>query len=165
MPIAGVAGDQQAALFGQTCFDKGDAKNTYGTGCFLLMNTGSELCISRNGLVSTIAIGLNGTVSYALEGSVFVGGAVVQWLRDEMQLHHLCQGFGILCHFGGSRITAVSMWFRPLPGIGAPHWDMYSRGAIVGLTRGSNAQRISSARRLESIAYQTNGCASDAMIQ
>ncbi len=152
VPIAGVAGDQQAALFGQTCFDKGDAKNTYGTGCFLLMNTGSELCISRNGLVSTIAIGLNGTVSYALEGSVFVGGAVVQWLRDEMRFIISAKDSE---YFATSVEDNGGVYVVPaFTGFGAPHWDMYARGAIFGLTRGSNRSHIIRAS-LESIAYQT----------
>ena len=160
-PIAGVAGDQQAALFGQTCFDKGDAKNTYGTGCFLLMNTGSELCISRNGLVSTIAIGLNGTVSYALEGSVFVGGAVVQWLRDEMRFIISAKDSE---YFATSVEDNGGVYVVPaFTGFGAPHWDMYARGAIFGLTRGSNRSHIIRAS-LESIAYQTKDVL-DAMIQ
>ncbi len=161
VPIAGVAGDQQAALFGQTCFDKGDAKNTYGTGCFLLMNTGSELCISRNGLVSTIAIGLNGTVSYALEGSVFVGGAVVQWLRDEMRFIISAKDSE---YFATSVEDNGGVYVVPaFTGFGAPHWDMYARGAIFGLTRGSNRSHIIRAS-LESIAYQTKDVL-DAMIQ
>lgn len=161
VPIAGVAGDQQAALFGQTCFDKGDAKNTYGTGCFLLMNTGSELCISKHGLVSTIAIGLNGTVSYALEGSVFVGGAVVQWLRDEMRFIVSAKDSE---YFAASVEDNGGVYVVPaFTGFGAPHWDMYSRGAIFGLTRGSNRSHIIRAA-LESIAYQTKDVL-DAMIQ
>ncbi len=161
VPIAGVAGDQQAALFGQTCFDKGDTKNTYGTGCFLLMNTGSELCISRNGLVSTIAIGLNGTVSYALEGSVFVGGAVVQWLRDEMRFIISAKDSE---YFATSVEDNGGVYVVPaFTGFGAPHWDMYARGAIFGLTRGSNRSHIIRAS-LESIAYQTKDVL-DAMIQ
>lgn len=161
VPIAGVAGDQQAALFGQTCFDKGDAKNTYGTGCFLLMNTGSELCISKHGLVSTIAIGLNGTVSYALEGSVFVGGAVVQWLRDEMRFIVSAKDSE---YFAASVEDNGGVYVVPaFTGFGAPHWDMYARGAIFGLTRGSNRSHIIRAA-LESIAYQTKDVL-DAMIQ
>lgn len=161
VPIAGVAGDQQAALFGQTCFDKGDAKNTYGTGCFLLMNTGSELCISKHGLVSTIAIGLNGTVSYALEGSVFVGGAVVQWLRDEMRFIVSAKDSE---YFAASVEDNGGVYVVPaFTGFGAPHWDMYARGAIFGLTRGSNRSHIIRAA-LESVAYQTKDVL-DAMIQ
>ena len=161
VPIAGVAGDQQAALFGQTCFDKGDAKNTYGTGCFLLMNTGSELCISKHGLVSTIAIGLNGTVSYALEGSVFVGGAVVQWLRDEMRFIVSAKDSE---YFAASVEDNGGVYVVPaFTGFGAPHWDMYARGAIFGLTRGSNRSHIIRAA-LESIAYQAKDVL-DAMIQ
>ena len=161
IPIAGCAGDQQAALFGQTCFAPGEAKNTYGTGCFLLMNTGSELCISRNGLVSTIAIGLNGTVSYALEGSVFVGGAVVQWLRDEMRFIISAKDSE---YFATSVEDNGGVYVVPaFTGFGAPHWDMYARGAIFGLTRGSNRSHIIRAS-LESIAYQTKDVL-DAMIQ
>ena len=151
VPIAGIAGDQQAALFGQTCFAPGEAKNTYGTGCFLLMNTGDTPYESKNGLVSTIAIGLNGRVQYALEGSVFVGGAVIQWLRDEMRF------------FTDSR--DAEYYARKVPdnggvylvpaftGLGAPHWDMYARGCIVGLTRGTKREHIIRAAQ-ESIAYQ-----------
>ena len=151
VPIAGMAGDQQAALFGQTCFSPGDAKNTYGTGCFLLMNTGSTPCESKNGLLTTIAIGLDGGVQYALEGSVFVGGAVIQWLRDEMRF------------FTESR--DAEYYARKVPdnggvylvpaftGLGAPYWDMYARGCIVGLTRGTRREHIIRAAQ-ESIAYQ-----------
>ena len=152
VPIAGIAGDQQAALFGQCCFDKGDAKNTYGTGCFLLMNTGEELCLSQNGLVSTIAIGLNGKVSYALEGSVFVGGAVVQWLRDELRFIGEARDSE---YFATSVPDNGGVYVVPsFTGFGAPHWDMYARGAIFGLTRGSGRSHIIRAA-LESIAYQT----------
>ena len=153
VPIAGIAGDQQAALFGQCCFDKGDAKNTYGTGCFLLMNTGEELCLSQNGLVSTIAIGLNGKVSYALEGSVFVGGAVVQWLRDELRFIGEARDSE---YFATSVPDNGGVYVVPaFTGFGAPHWDMYARGAIFGLTRGSGRSHIIRAA-LESIAYQVN---------
>ena len=152
VPIAGIAGDQQAALFGQCCFDKGDAKNTYGTGCFLLMNTGEELCLSQNGLVSTIAIGLNGKVNYALEGSVFVGGAVVQWLRDELRFIGEARDSE---YFATSVPDNGGVYVVPaFTGFGAPHWDMYARGAIFGLTRGSGRSHIIRAA-LESIAYQT----------
>lgn len=151
IPIAGIAGDQQAALFGQTCFDPGDAKNTYGTGCFLLMNTGDKPCESKNGLLTTIAIGINGGVQYALEGSVFVGGAVIQWLRDEMRF------------FTDSR--DAEYYARKVPdnggvylvpaftGLGAPWWDMYARGSILGITRGTRREHIIRAAQ-ESIAYQ-----------
>ncbi len=151
IPIAGVAGDQQAALFGQTCFSPGDAKNTYGTGCFLLMNTGTTPCESTNGLITTIASGLNGRVEYALEGSVFVGGAVIQWLRDEL-------GF-----FSDSRDAEYyaqkvedtgGVYLVPaFTGLGAPYWDMYARGTIVGLTRGTRREHLIRAAQ-ESIAYQ-----------
>ena len=152
VPIAGIAGDQQAALFGQCCFDKGDAKNTYGTGCFLLMNTGEDLCLSQNGLVSTIAIGLNGKVKYALEGSVFVGGAVVQWLRDELRFIGEARDSE---YFATSVPDNGGVYVVPaFTGFGAPHWDMYARGAIFGLTRGSGRSHIIRAA-LESIAYQT----------
>lgn len=152
IPIAGIAGDQQAALFGQTGFDKGDAKNTYGTGCFLLMNTGLKPVYSDNGLLTTIAIGLDGQVEYALEGSIFVGGAVIQWLRDEM---------GLIDHASETDMIAKSVtdtngvYFVPaFTGLGAPHWDMYARGSISGLTRGSRREHIIRAS-LEAIAYQS----------
>lgn len=152
IPIAGIAGDQQAALFGQTGFDKGDAKNTYGTGCFLLMNTGLKPVYSDNGLLTTIAIGLDGQVEYALEGSIFVGGAVIQWLRDEM---------GLIDHAAETDMIAKSVtdtngvYFVPaFTGLGAPHWDMYARGSISGLTRGSRREHIIRAS-LEAIAYQS----------
>ena len=152
IPIGGVAGDQQAALFGQACFRQGDAKNTYGTGCFLLMNTGDRLFRSKSGLLSTIAVGLDGKVSYALEGSVFVGGAIVQWLRDEMGF------FSESCdseYFASKVKDNGGVYVVPaFTGLGAPHWDMYARGAILGLTRGSNRNHIIRAA-LESIAYQT----------
>lgn len=151
IPVAGMAGDQQAALFGQSCFDAGDAKNTYGTGCFLLMNTGERPFESRNGLVTTIAAGLPGKVSYALEGSVFVGGAVIQWLRDELR---------ILTEAREAETLALSVpdnggvYLVPaFTGLGAPHWDMYARGAIVGLTRATTREHIVRAAQ-ESIAYQ-----------
>ena len=152
IPIAGIAGDQQAALFGQTCFEKGDVKNTYGTGCFLLMNTGEEIVESKNGLLTTIAIGLDGKIQYALEGSVFVGGAVVQWLRDELGLVNSSADTEYFAkkvdNNGGVYIVPAFV------GLGAPHWDMYARGAIFGLTRGANKNHIIRAA-LESIAYQT----------
>ncbi len=151
VPIAGIAGDQQAALFGQAAFNKGDAKNTYGTGCFLLMNTGEELVESKNGLLTTIAIGLNGKVNYALEGSVFMGGAIVQWLRDEMGLLTDAQDSE---HFAEKVKNNGGVYVVPaFVGLGAPYWDMYARGSIFGLTRGSNKNHIIRAA-LESIAYQ-----------
>ena len=152
VPICGVAGDQQSALFGQACFEKGEAKNTYGTGCFLLMNTGEEMVQSKNGLVTTIAIGLNGKVQYALEGSIFVGGAVVQWLRDELRLVGESKDTEYFARKvkdnGGVYVVPAFV------GLGAPYWDMSARGAILGLTRGANKNHIIRAA-LESIAYQT----------
>jgi glycerol kinase len=152
VPIAGIAGDQQAALFGQTCFTPGMAKNTYGTGCFLLMNTGEKAWESRNRLVSTIAWRMGGRTDYALEGSVFVGGAVVQWLRD---------GLGILKNSADVESLAASVpdnggaYFVPaFTGLGAPHWDAHARGTIIGLSRGTNAGHIARAA-LEGIAYQS----------
>ena len=153
IPIAGIAGDQQAALFGQACFNKGEAKNTYGTGCFLLMNTGKELVKSTKGLLTTIAIGLNGEVEYALEGSVFVGGAVIQWLRDELCIISDASDSEYFARKvkdnGGVYVVPAFV------GLGAPYWDMYARGAILGLTRGANKNHIIRAA-LESIAYQSN---------
>lgn len=152
VPIAGIAGDQQSALFGQACFEKGEAKNTYGTGCFLLMNTGEEMIESKNGLITTIAIGLDGKVQYALEGSVFVGGAVVQWLRDELRL---VNDSADTEYFAKKVKDNGGVYIVPaFVGLGAPHWDMYARGAIFGLTRGANRNHIIRAA-LESIAYQT----------
>ena len=151
IPIAGIAGDQQAALFGQTCFAPGDAKNTYGTGCFLLMNTGDTPCRSRNGLITTIAVGLGGTVQYALEGSVFVGGAVIQWLRDELRFFTESRDAEYYAQKvdGNGGVYLVPAF----TGLGAPYWDMYARGAIVGLTRGTRREHIIRAAQ-ESIAYQ-----------
>ncbi len=161
IPIAGCAGDQQAALFGQTCFEKGDAKNTYGTGCFLLMNTGEEMIQSRHGLVTTIAMGREGKVQYALEGSVFVGGAVIQWIRDEMRFVTDAKDTE---YFANKVDDNGGVYIVPaFTGLGAPHWDMYARGTIVGLTRGSNRNHIIRAA-LESIAYQTHDVL-EAMIQ
>ncbi len=152
VPICGVAGDQQAALFGQACFEKGEAKNTYGTGCFLLMNTGEEMVQSKNGLLTTIAIGLDGKVQYALEGSIFVGGAVVQWLRDELKL---VAESGDTEYFARKVKDNGGVFVVPaFVGLGAPYWDMYARGAILGLTRGANKNHIIRAA-LEAIAYQT----------
>ena len=152
VPVAGVAGDQQSALFGQTCFEAGDAKNTYGTGCFMLMNTGDRRVPSENGLVTTIAWGLGGKVSYALEGSVFTAGAAIQWLRDEL---------GLLAKASDSEAMARAVpdangcFVVPaFTGLGAPYWDQYARGAVLGLTRGVNRNHIVRAT-LESLAYQT----------
>ena len=153
IPIAGAAGDQQAALFGQTCFEKGEAKNTYGTGCFLLMNTGETPVFSKNGLVTTIAWGIDGTVHYALEGSVFVAGAVIQWLRDELRLIDSASDTEYLAQkVEDSNGCYVVPAFT---GLGAPYWDQYARGTIVGLTRGVNKDHIIRAT-LESLAYQVN---------
>jgi len=153
IPIAGAAGDQQAALFGQTCFRPGQAKNTYGTGCFLLMNTGGKPVRSRNGLVTTIAWGLDGRVDYALEGSIFVAGAAIQWLRDEMRLIESAADSEY--HASKVQDTAGCYVVPAFTGLGAPHWDQYARGAIVGLTRGVNKNHIIRAA-LESIAYQVS---------
>ena len=151
IPIAGIAGDQQAALFGQTCFSPGDAKNTYGTGCFLLMNTGRVPCESKNGLLTTVAIGLDGGVEYALEGSVFVGGAVIQWLRDEMRFFTESRDAE---YYAQKVPDNGGVYLVPaFTGLGAPYWDMYARGAIVGLTRGTKREHIIRAAQ-ESIAYQ-----------
>ena len=153
VPIAGIAGDQQAALFGQACFSAGEAKNTYGTGCFLLMNTGDQLVRSRHGLVSTVAAGLGSRAQYALEGSVFVGGAVVQWLRDELRLISEAADTE---YFAQKVPDSAGVYVVPaFTGLGAPHWDQYARGAIVGLTRGVNKNHIIRAT-LESIAYQVS---------
>jgi glycerol kinase len=151
IPIAGVAGDQQAALFGQCCFSKGEAKNTYGTGCFLLTHTGSDAVESRNGLVTTIAAGLGGQAEYALEGSVFVGGAVIQWLRDEMRF--LTDSADAEYYAGKVEDTGGVYLVPAFTGLGAPHWDMYARGCIVGITRGTRRYHIIRAAE-ESIAYQ-----------
>lgn len=151
IPIAGAAGDQQAALFGQTCFVEGEAKNTYGTGCFLLMNTGEKPVFSKNGLVTTIAWGLDGKVNYALEGSIFVAGAAIQWLRDGMKLIDSAEDSEYMAKKAkGTHGTYVVPAFT---GLGAPHWDQYARGTIVGITRGTNKNHIIRAT-LESIAYQ-----------
>ena len=153
IPIAGAAGDQQAALFGQTCFAPGEAKNTYGTGCFLLMNTGEEPVFSKNGLVTTVAWGLDGKVNYALEGSIFVAGAAIQWLRDEMRLIESAADSEY--HAGKVKDTLGCYVVPAFTGLGAPYWDQYARGAIVGLTRGVNKNHIIRAT-LESIAYQVS---------
>ena len=153
IPIAGAAGDQQSALFGQTCFHAGEAKNTYGTGCFLLMNTGEKPVFSENGLVTTIAWGLDGKVCYALEGSIFVAGASIQWLRDEM---HLIDSAAESEEMARKVEDTNGCYVVPaFTGLGAPHWDQYARGTIVGLTRGVNKYHVIRAT-LESIAYQVN---------
>ena len=152
IPIAGAAGDQQAALFGQTCFAPGEAKNTYGTGCFLLMNTGTEPVFSENGLVTTIAWGCGGEVEYALEGSVFSAGSAIQWLRDEMRLIDSAADSAYMA----AKVTDTNGCYLvpAFTGLGAPHWDPYARGTIVGLTRGVNKYHVIRAA-LDSIAYQT----------
>ncbi|GAB6106849.1 glycerol kinase GlpK [Fusibacter bizertensis] len=152
IPIASAAGDQQAALFGQTCFLPGSAKNTYGTGCFMLMNTGDRKVSSKNGLLTTIAWGIDGKITYALEGSIFIAGAAIQWLRDELQIiNHASE-----TEFYASKVDDTNgVYFVPaFAGLGAPYWDMYARGTIVGLTRGANKSHIIRAT-LESLAYQT----------
>lgn len=152
IPIAGIAGDQQAALFGQACFEPGMAKNTYGTGCFMLMNTGEEMVPSKNGLLTTIAWGVDGKVEYALEGSIFIAGAVVQWLRDELKLIDNAKD----SEYFATRVEDNNgVYLVPaFVGLGAPYWDMYARGTIVGLTRGANRNHIIRAA-LEAICYQT----------
>ncbi len=151
-PIAGVAGDQQAALFGQACFTPGSAKNTYGTGCFILMNTGAERVSSRAGLVTTLACSLGGQVAYALEGSIFSAGATVQWLRDGLGIIEETAQVGELA---ASVPDTGGVYLVPaFTGLGAPHWDMYARGAIVGITRGTTRAHIARAA-LEATAYQT----------
>jgi glycerol kinase len=152
LPIAGMAGDQQAALFGQSCFSPGDAKNTYGTGCFLLMNTGEVPYTSNNGLLTTIAVGLGGNVTYALEGSVFVGGAVIQWLRDELRFFSESRDAE---YYAQKVPDSGGVYLVPaFTGLGAPYWDMYARGVIVGLTRGTKREHIIRASQ-ESIAFQS----------
>lgn len=152
IPIAGVAGDQQAALFGQACFEPGMAKNTYGTGCFLLMNTGDKVQLSNSGLITTIAWGLDGKVTYALEGSVFIAGAAVQWLRDSL---HLIDQSKDSEYFAAKALGSNEVYVVPaFAGLGAPYWDMYARGAIFGLTRDTGKDHIIKAT-LESLAFQT----------
>lgn len=152
IPLSGVAGDQQSALFGQACFDPGMAKNTYGTGCFMLMNTGPKIQYSKNGLITTIAWGLDGKVEYALEGSVFIAGAAVQWLRDAM---HLIDQSKDSEYFAAKALGSNEVYVVPaFAGLGAPYWDMYARGAIFGLTRDTGKDHIIKAT-LESMAYQT----------
>jgi glycerol kinase len=152
IPIAGAAGDQQAALFGQTCFTAGEAKNTYGTGTFMLMNTGETPVFSNNGLVTTIAWGLDGKVNYALEGSVFIAGAAIQWLRDEMRLVDTSPD----SEYMATRVKDTNGCYvvPAFAGLGAPHWDQYARGTVVGITRGVNKYHFIRAT-LESLAYQT----------
>jgi glycerol kinase len=151
MPICGIAGDQQSALFGQTCYEVGNAKNTYGTGCFILLNTGSQPVISKNGLLTTIAWGIDNKVTYALEGSVFVSGAAIQWLRDELNLIPSAADSEAIAKTvpdnGGIYVVPAFV------GLGAPYWDMYARGIIIGITRGTNKGHIVRAT-LEAIAYQ-----------
>ena len=153
IPISGAAGDQQAALFGQTCFNPGEAKNTYGTGCFMLMNTGETPVYSKNGLVTTIAWGLDGKVNYALEGSIFVAGASIQWLRDELRIIDSAPD----SEYMAKKVKDTNGCYvvPAFTGLGAPHWDQYARGTIVGLTRGVNKYHIIRAT-LESLAYQVN---------
>ena len=153
IPISGAAGDQQAALFGQTCFNPGEAKNTYGTGCFLLMNTGEKPVYSKNGLVTTIAWGLDGKVNYALEGSIFVAGAAIQWLRDELRIIDSAAD----SEYMAKKVKDTNGCYivPAFTGLGAPHWDQYARGTIVGLTRGVNKYHIIRAT-LESLSFQVN---------
>lgn len=157
IPLAGAAGDQQAALFGQCCFEKGDAKNTYGTGAFILMNTGDRPVYSKNGLVTTIAYGIDGKITYALEGSVFVAGAAIQWLRDQMKLIDTAEDSEYMAR--KVRGTHGCYVVPAFTGLGAPRWDQYARGTIVGITRGTNKYHIIRAT-LESIAYQVADVAS-----
>jgi len=152
VPIAGIAGDQQAATFGQVCYEKGMAKNTYGTGCFMLMNTGEKAVKSENGLLTTIAYGVDGKVNYALEGSIFIAGAAIQWLRDEMELIDSAPESEE--HARKVEDTGGVYVVPAFAGLGAPYWDMYARGTIVGLTRGTSKEHIIRAT-LESIAYQS----------
>ncbi|MDR1932834.1 MAG: glycerol kinase GlpK [Spirochaetales bacterium] len=152
IPIAGIAGDQQAALFGQCCFKKGEAKNTYGTGCFFLMNTGTEAYESRNGLLTTIAASTDNTIHYALEGSVFIGGAVIQWLRDEMRL--ITESPDAEYYANKVEDTGGVYFVPAFSGLGAPYWDQYARGTITGITRGTKRYHIIRAAE-EAIAYQS----------
>lgn len=152
LPICGIAGDQQAALFGQNCIESGQAKNTYGTGCFMLMNTGDQRVYSEHGLLTTIAWGLNGKISYALEGSIFIAGAVIKWLRDEL---HLIKSASETENIANSLKDTNGVYVVPaFSGLGAPHWDQSARGAILGLTQGVTDKHIIRAA-LESLAYQT----------
>lgn len=152
IPIAGIAGDQQAALFGQACIEKGMAKNTYGTGCFMLMNTGEKIIDSKSGLVTTIAWGINGKIYYALEGSVFIAGAAIQWLRDALKL---IKNAAETEKIAESLEDTEEVYVVPaFSGLGAPYWDMYARGAILGLSQGVTDKHIVRST-LESLAYQT----------
>ena len=152
IPIAGIAGDQQAALFGQTCFNKGDAKNTYGTGCFLLLNTGEEPTSSNNGLLTTIAVGIGGKVNYALEGSIFVAGSAIQWLRDSLEFFSDSK---VSEEYARQVDSSEGVYVVPaFTGLGAPYWDSEARGAMFGLSRGTTKAHISRAT-LEAVAYQT----------
>lgn len=152
IPISGIAGDQQAALFGQLCVKDGMAKNTYGTGCFMLMNTGTKAVMSKNGLITTLACGPKGEVNYALEGSIFVAGSAVQWLRDELKI---VADSSDTEYFAGKAETSNGVYVVPaFTGLGAPYWDPYARGIIVGISRGTSANNLIRAT-LESIAYQT----------
>src|SRR5699024_3552532 len=152
IPIAGIAGDQQAALFGQTCFNEGDAKNTYGTGCFLLLNTGEEPTSSNNGLLTTIAVGINGKVNYALEGSIFVAGSAIQWLRDNLEFFSDSK---VSEQYARQVDSSEGVYVVPaFTGLGAPYWDSEARGAMFGLSRGTTKAHISRAT-LEAVAYQT----------
>jgi glycerol kinase len=152
VPIAGIAGDQQAALFGQACFTSGMAKNTYGTGCFLLMNTGAKMVKSKHGLLTTIAWSINGKIEYALEGSVFIAGAAIQWLRDGLKI--LDSAPDSEYHANSVQDAEGVIVVPAFAGLGAPYWDMYARGAIFGLTRGTTKSHIIRAT-LESLAFQT----------
>ena len=152
IPIAGVAGDQQAALFGQACYEPGDAKNTYGTGCFMLTNTGSKIHTSNHGLLTTIAWGIDGKVEYALEGSIFIAGAAIQWLRDGLKMIDVAPDSE---YFAKKVQDTDGVYFVPaFVGLGAPYWDMRARGGIFGLTRGTTKSHIIRAA-LDSLAYQT----------
>lgn len=152
IPIAGIAGDQQAALFGQTCFNEGDAKNTYGTGCFLLLNTGEEPTSSKNGLLTTIAVGINGKVNYALEGSIFVAGSAIQWLRDNLEFFSDSK---VSEQYARQVDSSEGVYVVPaFTGLGAPYWDSEARGTMFGLSRGTTKAHISRAT-LEAVAYQT----------
>ena len=153
VPVAGIAGDQQAALFGQSCFRKGEAKNTYGTGCFMLMNTGKTAVSSKNGLITTLACGPRGEACYALEGSIFVGGSAIQWLRDELRLLEDARDSEYMAQ--KVKDTNGCYVVPAFTGLGAPHWDQYARGTIVGLTRGCNKNHIIRAT-LDSLCYQVN---------
>ncbi|WP_042274094.1 glycerol kinase GlpK [[Clostridium] dakarense] len=151
IPISGCAGDQQSALFGQTCFEEGSAKNTYGTGCFMLINTGEKMVESKNGLLTTIAWGVDGKVEYALEGSIFIAGAAIQWLRDELKILYNAKQSEF---YAKSVEDTNGVYVVPaFAGLGAPYWDMYARGSVMGLTRGANREHLVRAT-LESIAYQ-----------